>query len=159
MMAITLTHGGSYGARVSVNELGMVLGHGMSRFDPRPGRPNSVGPGKRPITNMCPTIVTRKGTPVFAVGAAGGTRIPNSVYEVLLNYVGLDAQLETAMSSPRLDANGSLKIGLEKTHPAADEAFFQKLGYTTSRVPSAYVSAVERDSKTAKARGLSSGGA
>ena len=78
MIAITLTHGGSFGSRAVVDELGLVLGHGMSRFDPRPGRPNSVAPGKRPITNMCPTIVTRGVTPVLAVGGAGGTRIPNS---------------------------------------------------------------------------------
>src|SRR6185436_7087856 len=68
LIAITLTHGGGYGARVSVAELGMVLGHGMSRFDPRPGLPNSPGPGKRPITNMCPMIVTRDGVARFAVG-------------------------------------------------------------------------------------------
>ena len=159
MIAITLTHGASYGARVSVEELGMVLGHGMSRFDPRPGLPNSPGPRKRPITNMCPTIVTRGGAPVLAVGAAGGTRIPNSIYEVLLNDVGLGAPLESAMTSPRLDTNGTLNLGLEKTHSAEDEAFFKNIGYKTSRVPSAYVSAVTFDAKTGQARGLSSGGA
>ena len=52
LIAITLTHGGAFGAKVVVPELGVVLGHGMSRFDPRPGRPNSPGPRKRPINNM-----------------------------------------------------------------------------------------------------------
>ncbi|MBO0697366.1 MAG: gamma-glutamyltransferase, partial [Zavarzinella sp.] len=47
-VAITLTHGNGFGAQVTVDGLGLVLGHGMSRFDPRPGRANSVGPGKRP---------------------------------------------------------------------------------------------------------------
>jgi len=152
-------HGGSYGARVSVAELGIVLGHGMSRFDPRPGLPNSPGPRKKPINNMCPSIITRAALPVFAVGASGGTRIPNSVYEVLLNHVGLGAPMETAMASPRLDTNGTLNLGLEKNHSSDDEAFFKSLGYATSRTPSANVSAVSFDPKTREARGIASGGA
>src|SRR5205085_5831099 len=72
MVALTFTHGNAFGAQVTVPGLGLVLGHGMSRFDPRPGRPNSVGPGKRPLHNMCPTVVTRNGTPVIALGATGG---------------------------------------------------------------------------------------
>ena len=159
MMAVTLTHGGSYGARVSVEKLGIVLGHGMSRFDPRPGRPNSAGPRKRPVTNMCPTIVTRDGQPVFAVGGAGGTRIPNSIYEVLLNVVGLGATIENAMAAPRLNADGTLNISLEKKFPAEDEAFFKQIGYKVARTGSAYVSAVARDLRTGATRGISSGGA
>ena len=76
MVALTLTHGGSFGAQVTVEGLGLTLGHGMSRFNPRTGHPNSVGPGKRPVHNMCPSIVLRKGTPVLAVGAAGGCGFP-----------------------------------------------------------------------------------
>lgn len=155
LIAITLTHGGGFGARVVVEELGMILGHGMSRFDPRPGKPNSPGPGKRPITNMCPTIVTQHGTPILAVGGAGGTRIPNSVYEALLQTVGLGASLDAAQASPRIDANGTLAITLEKTHSADDEAFLRKLGYQVKRGGSANVSAVSFDPKTGQARGLS----
>lgn len=159
MIAITLTHGGSYGARVAVPELGLILGHGMSRFDPRPGRPNSPGPGKRPVNNMCPTIVTRNGAPVLALGAAGGTRIPNSVYEVLVNHVGLGADLAHAMAAPRLDCTGTLQLGLDKYHAPETEAFFKKVGYTVSRSPSAYVSAVAFDPAMRKCQGIASGGA
>ena len=76
LVALTLTHGDSFGAQVTVPKLGLTLGHGMSRFDPRPGQPNSVAAGKRPLHNMCPTIVARNGTPVLALGAAGGKKIP-----------------------------------------------------------------------------------
>src|SRR5205823_3358690 len=69
LVALTLTHGGSFGAQVTVEGLGLILGHGLSRFDPRPGRPNSPGPGKRPLHNMCPTVVLRAGRPVLALGA------------------------------------------------------------------------------------------
>lgn len=159
MIAITLTHGGSYGARVAVPELGLILGHGMSRFDPRPGRPNSPGPGKRPVNNMCPTIVTRDGRPVLAVGGAGGTRIPNSVYEVLINTVGLGTDFTRAMAAPRLDCTGTLKLALDRHHSAESEAYFKKIGYTVSRGPSAHVSAVSFEPATRQGRGIASGGA
>ena len=159
MIAITLTHGGSFGAKVVVPELGVVLGHGMSRFDPRPGLPNSAGPGKRPINNMCPTIVTRAGRPVLAVGGAGGTRIPNSVFEVLLRTAGRGESLETALAAPRLHTDGTLKLTLDKRHSAEEEAFFKAAGYTTTRGASALVSAVTFEPKTGQTRGQSSGGA
>lgn len=152
LIAITLTHGGGYGAQVVVDELGMVLGHGMSRFDPRPGLPNSPAPGKRPITNMCPSLVTRAGLPVLAVGGAGGTRIPNSVYEVLLNYTGLGASMEDALAAPRIDANGTLDLGLEKSRPDADEAQLKKIGYRTKPFIAAFVSGATFDPKTGATR-------
>lgn len=159
LVAVTLTHGGSYGARVAVDELGLILGHGMSRFDPRPGLPNSIGPRKRPLTNMCPTIVSRAGRPILAIGAAGGTRIPNSVFEVLANFVGLNAPLAAAMASPRLHTDGTLNLGLEKTHPPESEAMFKRIGYKVARSASAYVSAVAVDPRSGTASGISSGGA
>ena len=159
LIAITLTHGGSYGARVSVEELGLILGHGMSRFDPRPGLPNSPGPRKRPITNMCPTIVTRGGAGVLALGGAGGTRIPNALYDVLTNYVGLGLPLDAALTAPRHDANGTLAVGLEKKHAAKDEALLQKLGYKTTPFISAYVSAAEFEPKTRATQARAAGGA
>jgi gamma-glutamyltranspeptidase/glutathione hydrolase len=159
LIAITLTHGGGYGAQVVVDGLGLILGHGMSRFDPRPGLPNSPGPGKRPINNMCPTIVTKGGVPVLAAGGAGGTRIPNSLYEVLLSRVGLGASLDDALASPRLDTNGTLQLTLEKKHPSSDEAFFRERGYATRRGPSANISLAAFDPATGLTRGLSNGAA
>lgn len=159
LIAITLTHGGGHGAQVVADGLGIILGHGMSRFDPRPGLPNSPGPGKRPINNMCPTIVTRGGVPVLAAGGAGGTRIPNSLYEVLLSHVGLGASLDEALASPRLDTSGTLQLTLEKKHSAADEAFFRARGYTTRRGPSANISLAAFDPATGLTRGLSNGAA
>jgi len=158
MIAITLTHGSGFGARVAVDELGMVLGHGMWRFNPRAGRPNSPGPGKRAVNNMCPCVVTKRGKPVLAVGGAGGTRIPNSVFEVLVNYVGRGEAIESAMAAPRLDNTGGLKLGLEKGHPPEVEAFFKKAGYSVSPSPSAYVGAASFDPATGKTVGIARGG-
>src|SRR3954464_492967 len=97
MVALTLTHGSSFGAILTVNGLGLILGHGMSRFDPRPGKPNSPGPCKRPLHNMCPTIVLRDGQPVLALGGTGGRRIPNAVFDVLTQYVARDQPLADAV--------------------------------------------------------------
>ena len=107
----------------------------MWRFDPRPRRPNSPGPGKRAVNNMCPSVVTKDGRPVLATGGAGGTRIPNSLYEVLVNYMGLGKSMKEAMNAPRLDTDGTLKLGLEKGHPREEEKFFKELGYTVSPLP------------------------
>src|SRR5690606_22149109 len=101
--------------RVSVEELGLALGHGMWRFEPRPGHPNSPGPGKKAVNNMCPAAVTRRGRPLMALGGAGGTRIPCSIYEVLLNYVGLGESLQTAMAAPRVHTTGTLNLEVEKS--------------------------------------------
>jgi gamma-glutamyltranspeptidase/glutathione hydrolase len=158
MIAITLTHGSSFGSRVSVEEFGMVLGHGMWRFDPRLGRPNSPGPGKRCVNNMCPMAITRNEKPILAIGGAGGTRIPNSIYEVLVNYVGLGKTMEQAMNAPRFDTDGTLKLGLEKGYSPEEQTFLKGLGYKVSPSQSAYVSAVSWNAKTGGALGISTGG-
>src|SRR5262249_46857979 len=98
-VALTFTHGEAFGACVTVDGLGLIRGHGMSRFDPRPGRPNSVGPGKRPLHNMCPTVVTKGGKPVLALGATGGRRIPNTLYDVLSYRLGEGRELADAVKA------------------------------------------------------------
>jgi gamma-glutamyltranspeptidase/glutathione hydrolase len=145
MVAITLTHGGSFGAQVTVPGLGLTLGHGMSRFDPRPNRPNSPGPGKRPLHNMCPTIVFKDGRPVAAVGGRGGRKIPNALFEVLAQYAGRGKSMADAIAGPRLHTEGAMRLEHEKAWPEADVARFKEAGYTVVPAPSAVVSAVWRD--------------
>jgi gamma-glutamyltranspeptidase/glutathione hydrolase len=79
VVAWTQTHGGGFGSGVMVRGTGVVLGHGMCRFEPRPGWPNSVGPGKRPLHNMAPLIALRDGRAVLAAGATGARSIVNNV--------------------------------------------------------------------------------
>ena len=52
-----------------------------------------------------------------------------------------EARMESALAAPRLNTDGTLNLSLEKKHSAEDEAFFKALGYTTTRGPSALVSA------------------
>jgi gamma-glutamyltranspeptidase / glutathione hydrolase len=142
LVALTLTHGGSFGARVTVPGLGITLGHGMSRFDPHPGHPNAPGPHKRPLHNMCPTIVSKNGRPMFAVGARGGRKIPNAVAEVLLQLVAHGKILEDAVAAPRLHTEGTLTVNPEKSWPAEQLDALKQRGYTVTTMASATISAV-----------------
>jgi gamma-glutamyltranspeptidase/glutathione hydrolase len=151
--ALTLTHGDSFGAQVTVPGLGLTLGQGMSRFDPRPKLPNSPGPGERPLHNMCPTVVLRDGKAVAALGARGGRKIVNAVFGVLAQLVGRGASFEEALAAPRLHTEGALAVGLEPKWPDAEAARLKEVGYTVSRTTSAYVSAVWSDPKGGAIRG------
>jgi gamma-glutamyltranspeptidase/glutathione hydrolase len=153
--ALTLTHGSSFGAVVTVPGLGLTLGHGMSRFDPRPTHPNALGPGKRPLHNMCPTVVLRDGRPVLAVGGRGGRKIPNAVFEVLALAVGHDLPPDEAVASPRLHTEGGLVVEVEAAWPEAEVARLKEAGYTVKRAGSATVSAVWADAKTGEVRAAS----
>ena len=148
MVALTLTHGGSFGARVTVDGLGLILGHGMSRFDPRPGMPNSPGPGKRPLHNMCPTIVLKDGRPILALGGTGGRRIPNAIFEVLAQYVGRGSTIREAIATPRMHTEGGLDVAVETHYPEADISYLKKVGYSVTKQSNAIVHAVAFDPKT-----------
>ncbi len=152
LVALTLTHGGSFGAQVAVEELGLTLGHGMSRFNPHPGHPNSPGPGKRPLNNMCPTVVLRQGRPVLALGGAGGVRIPGAIFDVLANFIARDLPMADALRAPRLQCTGGLSVDLSKDWPTADADYLRQVGFNVKPGPSALVSAVSFDSKRKAAR-------
>jgi len=148
MAALTLTHGNAFGARVTVEELGLILGHGMSRFEPKPGHPNSPGPHKRPLHNMCPTIVVRDDQPILAMGGAGGRKIPNSVLDVLTYHLLLGMAMPEAIAAPRWHTEGDMKLILEQKWPEEDAAMFKSAGYKVERGGGALVSAVWRDPRS-----------
>jgi gamma-glutamyltranspeptidase/glutathione hydrolase len=134
MVALTLTHGGPFGACVTVDGLGLTLGHGMFRFDVQPAHPNAPGPGKRPLNNMCPTVVLRGGQPVLALGAVGARMIVNAVFNVLAQFVGLDASVEDAIAAPRLHTDGNLDLAFEPKTPEADVEFLGSIGYRMRQI-------------------------
>jgi gamma-glutamyltranspeptidase / glutathione hydrolase len=154
MVAMTLTQGGSFGSKVTVEGLGLVLGHGMWRFEPKPGHPNSVAPGKRPLHNMCPSVVLRKGKPVMAVGGAGGRMIPNSILKVLTDFVALEKTMEQSMAAPRLHNEGNMNVSVEREWPASELEEMKKLGYKTSTGNQAIVSAVSFTPITGECNGV-----
>jgi gamma-glutamyltranspeptidase/glutathione hydrolase len=145
MVALTLTHGGGFGARVTVDGLGLLLGHGMSRFEPKPGHANAPRGGCRPLNNMCPTIVTRGGRPVAALGATGGRRIPNTLVDVLSHYVGRGMSLADAAAVPRLHTEGDATLALAKGWSDADRRYLAGVGYTLKDGAGANLNAITRD--------------
>lgn len=142
MAALTLTHGNSFGAQVTVEGLGLTLGHGMSRFDPRPDHPNAPGPGKRPLHNMTPTLLTRDGKPLLAVGGRGGKKIPNAMFEFLTQFLIEAKSFDAAMDAPRIHTEGTSALEFEKGWPANETDALSKLGYTVKNGTSATLSAV-----------------
>ena len=143
MAVITLTHGDSFGARVTVDGLGLLLGHGMSRFEPAPGKLNSIAPGKRPLDNMCPSIVLKGGRPVVALGGVGGRRIPNAVFQTLLQFLAERRPLNDAVQAPRIHTEGGLDLHVERGIPKADVDYMRQIGYSIKPPIGAFVSAVQ----------------
>jgi gamma-glutamyltranspeptidase/glutathione hydrolase len=152
MVAVTLTQGGSFGAQVTVDGLGLTLGHGMSRFDPHPDHPNAPAPGKRPLHNMCPSVLLREGKPLLALGGAGGVRIPNAIYDVMGQYIAHGMTLEEAIAAPRLNCTGTLDVLAEQEFPKEALTYLTETGFKVQTSDAARVSGVTHDAKTGECR-------
>lgn len=113
-VAWTQTHGGGYGAQVMTPGWEIVLGHGMCRFEPRPGWTNSVGPGKRPLHNMCPVIAMRDGRPVFSVGAQGGRTIVNNVAAIAVGHLIFGRDAGQSLADERVQCETMEPFQVEK---------------------------------------------
>lgn len=111
-VAITTTVNTSFGAKVIVPGLGVVMNNQMDDFSIAPGTPNAFGlvgseanavaAGKRPLSSMSPTIVLRDGEPVMTVGAAGGPRIITQVVLAIVRTIDFQMDWGDAVGLPRL---------------------------------------------------------
>jgi gamma-glutamyltranspeptidase/glutathione hydrolase len=110
MVSLTQTLLSTFGSKIVSPSTGILLNNGIMWFDPRPGRPNSMAPGRRPLSNMCPVIAMRGGGPWLALGASGGRRILPAVLQIgsMLAACGLD--LESAFHAPRIDVSGGPEV-------------------------------------------------
>jgi len=81
---------------------GVLLNDDLSDCDPSPGKPNSIQPGRRTISNMAPTLVFRSGRPFVALGTPGSTRIFPALAQVLARVVLQGLRLEEAVAAPRI---------------------------------------------------------
>ena len=86
---------------------------------PGAGTPNSIGPGKRALTNMCPLIVARDGRPRFGIGASGGRRILGSVLQLASFVVDFGMSPEDAAHHPRIDVSGAEGVAIDRRLPEA----------------------------------------
>ncbi|ETW95162.1 MAG: gamma-glutamyltransferase [Candidatus Entotheonella factor] len=106
IVAMTQTINNAFGAKVMAPGTGILLNNTMALFDPHPGHPNSVGPGKRVVSSVSPTIVTQDGAPFMALGLPGGVRIFPSVLQALVNVIDHGMTLQEAVEAPRVWTQG-----------------------------------------------------
>lgn len=113
--SVSLTHTllSSFGSRVVLPTTGILMNNGIMWFDPRPGRPNSIGAGKRPLSNMCPAIALAADGRTLALGASGGRKILPAVLQILSFVLDDDDELDAAFARPRIDSSGSLPITID----------------------------------------------
>ncbi len=106
MVALTNTLLERFGSRYMGPETGILFNNGMMWFDPTQGKPNSIAPGAKPLSNMCPTVVTDGGVPEFACGASGGRRIVPACFQMTSMAVDYGMDLEAIYGTPRIDVSG-----------------------------------------------------
>lgn len=134
LAAMTVSHGGLFGSCLVVPGTGIVLGHGMCRFDPRPGRPNSVGAGKRPLNNVCPTILRLPDRDV-ALGLRGGRRIVSVAAQLVLRVVDHHLSPSEAAAAPRLHVEEHEPIELTENLDSNIAGGLAAMGHQPKRVP------------------------
>ncbi len=117
--SLTTTLLSTFGSRYVLPRTGILMNNGVMWFDPRPDRPNSMGPGKRALTNMCPVIGARDGRARFGVGASGGRRILASVVQLASFIVDFAMPAEEAAHQPRIDVSGETGIAIDRRLPEA----------------------------------------
>ena len=110
-VAVTYTLNDWFGAKVSAAGTGVLLNNEMDDFTAKIGVPNlfglvqgeanAIAPGKRPLSSMSPTIVSKDGKPVVLVGTPGGSRIITAVLHTLLNLIDYGMNVQEAVDAPR----------------------------------------------------------
>lgn len=110
-VSCTVTLNGGYGNKVVVTGAGFLLNNEMDDFSAKPGKPNmwgllgseanSIQPGKRMLSSMTPTIVTKDGKPFLLIGSPGGSTIITTVLQCILNVIDHEMNISEAISAPR----------------------------------------------------------
>jgi gamma-glutamyltranspeptidase/glutathione hydrolase len=110
-VAVTTTINDWFGSRVTAEGLGFLLNDEMDDFSSKPGVPNgdgliqssvnAIGPGKRPLSSMTPTIVVRDGKTVMVLGSPGSSKIITTVANVLMGVVDYGMNIQEAVNAPR----------------------------------------------------------
>jgi gamma-glutamyltranspeptidase/glutathione hydrolase len=110
-VSVTYTLNDWFGAKVMASRTGVLLNNEMDDFTSKIGVPNlyglvqgeanAIAPGKRPLSSMSPTIVSKDGAPVMVLGTPGGSRIITAVLHGILNVVDYGMTVQEAVDAPR----------------------------------------------------------
>ena len=128
LVAVTLTQGNPFGTCVTVPGTGFTLAHGMCRFDPRPGFPNSIAPGKRPLNNLG-SMILRLSDRDLAVGMQGGRRIVSVIPQVTQRMIDFGMSPHQAATSPRIHTMGYEPVECEQSPPFPFEQELRSMGH------------------------------
>ena len=156
-VAVTFTLNGFMGSGVMAPGTGFYLNNEMDDFTVKPGTANMFGlqqgarnmiaPGKRPLSSMAPTIVSRNGKVFLVLGSPGGSRISTHVLQVILNIVDYGMKPQEAVDAPRLHHQFQPdKLYAEPFALSADTAkVLRDMGYNLADQPtSGAVGLIER---------------
>ena len=105
-----------FGSRVVSPSTGFLMNNGIMWFDPVPGRPNSLGPAKACLMNVCPVIGAR-GDVRFGLGASGGRKILSAVAQLASFAIDDRMDLEAAFHRPRIDASTAGRVIADERLP------------------------------------------
>ncbi|RZT92562.1 gamma-glutamyltransferase [Rivibacter subsaxonicus] len=110
-VSVTYTLNDWFGAKVTAAKTGVILNNEMDDFTAKIGVPNlyglvqgeanAIAPGKRPLSSMSPTIVTKDGKPVMVVGTPGGSRIITAVLHTIINLIDYGMNAQEAVDAPK----------------------------------------------------------
>ncbi|MDE2334274.1 MAG: gamma-glutamyltransferase family protein [Rhodospirillales bacterium] len=136
-LVVSLTHTLGLPSGAIVPGTGFMLNGAMNWYDPRPGRPNSIGPGSRRFSSMAPTLVFEDGKPAVTLGAPGGAWIGVAVLQGLLNLLDWGMGIQDAVMAPRFSATTNT-IDISNRIPRRTEAALNALGYAVNRSAHSY---------------------
>jgi len=143
--AVTTTLNGLYGSKVVVSGAGFFLNNEMDDFSVKPGVPNmfgavggeanSIQPNKRMLSSMTPTIVLKNGKPFMVVGTPGGTTIPTSVYQSVVDVIDFKMDANLTVNSPKFHHQWlPEKVMVEPKFPKSTISELEKMDYKFEKV-------------------------
>jgi gamma-glutamyltranspeptidase/glutathione hydrolase len=134
VVSLTATHGALYGSTVVIDGLGLVMGHGMSRFDLAESSPNAPAAGKRMLHNMAPVVLLDgTGRACGAVGLPGGRKIVTVTAQLVVNLVDLELTPLEAIRAPRVHIEVEEPLAVSSAVPDAVIDELRALGHMVRR--------------------------
>ncbi|MDP1882194.1 MAG: gamma-glutamyltransferase, partial [Bradyrhizobium sp.] len=135
MAAVTQTLLSTFGSKFVTPQSGITMNNGIMWFDPTPGGPNALAPGKRCLTNYTPVLAEAADGRRLALGASGGRRILPAVTQILSFVMDYGMGLDEAIHTPRIDASeGAVVIGDVRLPAPVRDALRAGFDYEEARV-------------------------